>query len=95
MISRFVLFLFVPLLALLTGAYIYVRRSLPPADGRAIKLQESVRGLIHGTKELKLSKVKKDRYFDEVLLASEYDVLNNSKIANTIVSAAANYGEVR
>jgi putative ATP-binding cassette transporter len=57
-------------------------------------LQESIRGLIHGTKELKLSKVKRDRYFDEVLLASEYDVLNNSKIANTIVSAAANYGDL-
>lgn len=37
MISRFVLFVFVPLLALLMGAYIYVRRSLPAADGRAIK----------------------------------------------------------
>lgn len=57
-------------------------------------LQESIRGLIHGTKELKLSKVKRDRYFDEVLLASEYDVLNNSKTANTIVSAAANYGDL-
>jgi putative ATP-binding cassette transporter len=34
-------------------------------------LQESIRGLIHGTKELKLNKVKRDRYFDEVLLASE------------------------
>jgi len=57
-------------------------------------LQEAIRGLIHGTKELKLSKVKRDRYFDEVLLASEYDVLHNSKIANTIVSAAANYGDL-
>ncbi len=57
-------------------------------------LQESIRGLIHGTKELKLSKVKRDRYFDEVLLASEYDVLHNSKTANTIVSAAANYGDL-
>jgi putative pyoverdin transport system ATP-binding/permease protein len=58
------------------------------------ELQESIRGLIHGTKELKLNKVKRDRYFDEVLLASEYDVLHNSKIANTIVSAAANYGDL-
>jgi putative ATP-binding cassette transporter len=57
-------------------------------------LQESIRGLIYGTKELKLSKVKRDRYFDEVLLASEYDVLRNSKKANTIVSAAANYGDL-
>jgi putative pyoverdin transport system ATP-binding/permease protein len=57
-------------------------------------LQESIRGLIHGTKELKLNKVKRDRYFDEVLLASEYDVLHNGKIAHTIVSAAANYGDL-
>jgi putative ATP-binding cassette transporter len=57
-------------------------------------LQESIRGLIHGTKELKLSKTKRDRYFNEVLLANEYDVLNNSKTANTIVSAAANYGDL-
>lgn len=57
-------------------------------------LQEAIRGLIHGTKELKLSKVKRDRYFDEVLLASEYDVQSNSKTANTIVSLAANYGDL-
>lgn len=57
-------------------------------------LQEAIRGLIHGTKELKLSKVKQDRYFDEILLASEYDVLHNSKVANTIVSVAANYGDL-
>lgn len=57
-------------------------------------LQESIRGLIHGTKELKLSKVKRDRYFDEILLASEYEVLHNAKVANTITSVAANYGDL-
>ncbi|HJP90445.1 MAG TPA: cyclic peptide export ABC transporter [Pyrinomonadaceae bacterium] len=57
-------------------------------------LQEAIRGLIHGTKELKLSKVKRDRYFSEVLLASEYEVLHNSKTGNTVVSAAANYGDL-
>jgi putative ATP-binding cassette transporter len=57
-------------------------------------LQESIRGLIHGTKELKLSKVKRDRYFNEVLLASEYEVLRNTQRANTIVVAAANYGDL-
>ncbi len=66
------------------------------ARGRANidALQESIRGLIHGTKELKLSKVKRDRYFDEVLLASEHQVLVNTKLANTIVVAAANYGDL-
>jgi putative ATP-binding cassette transporter len=57
-------------------------------------LQESIRGLIYGTKELKLSEIKRARYFDEVLLASEYQVRSNTKRANTIVAAAANYGDM-
>lgn len=57
-------------------------------------LQESIRGLIYGTKELKLSEVKRARYFDEVLLASEHQVRSNTKRANTIVAAAANYGDM-
>jgi len=57
-------------------------------------LQESIRGLIYGTKELKLSKVKQDRYFKEILLANERDVLSNNKLANTIVVASANYGDL-
>jgi putative pyoverdin transport system ATP-binding/permease protein len=57
-------------------------------------LQESIRGLIYGTKELKLSEVKRVRYFDEVLLASEHQVRSNTKRANTIVAAAANYGDM-
>ena len=57
-------------------------------------LQESIRGLIRGTKELKLSKVKQDRYFKEILLANERDVLSNNKLANTIVVASANYGDL-
>ena len=66
------------------------------ARGRAKldALQESIRGLIYGTKELKLSKVKQDRYFNEILLANEQDVLSNTKLANTIVVAAANYGDL-
>src|SRR5215210_2020533 len=37
MISRFVVFVVVPLLALAAGTYIHLRRSLPAADGRSIK----------------------------------------------------------
>ena len=55
-------------------------------------LQEAIRGLIYGTKELKLSKTKQDRYFAEVLLASEDAVLGNTKRANMIVVASGNYG---
>lgn len=66
------------------------------ARGRAYidVLQESIRGLIYGAKELKLNKVKRDRYFDEILLASERQVLANTKLANTIVVASANYGDL-
>jgi putative ATP-binding cassette transporter len=57
-------------------------------------LQESIRGLIYGTKELKLNKVKRERYFNEILLANEHAVLSNTKLANTIVVASANYGDL-
>jgi putative ATP-binding cassette transporter len=57
-------------------------------------LQESIRGLIYGTKELKLNKVKRDRYFNEILLSNEQAVLSNTKLANTIVVASANYGDL-
>jgi len=68
----------------------YFQRGRARMDG----LQESIRGLIRGTKELKLSKVKQDRYFKEILLANERDVLSNNKLANTIVVASANYGDL-
>lgn len=57
-------------------------------------LQESIRGLIYGTKELKLSKVKQERYFNEFLLTNEQAVLDNTKLANTIVVASASYGDL-
>jgi putative ATP-binding cassette transporter len=57
-------------------------------------LFESIRGLMHGFKELKLNRVKQERYFREVLLASEQAVLLNTKRGSTIVTAAANYGDL-
>jgi putative ATP-binding cassette transporter len=57
-------------------------------------LQEAIRGLIYGVKELKLNADKRRRYFEDILLSSEYSVLNNGKRANTIVVAAANYGDL-
>lgn len=57
-------------------------------------LQESIRGLIYGTKELKLSRGKRERYFADILLQNEYAVRDNTKRANTIVMAAANYGDL-
>lgn len=57
-------------------------------------LQEAIRGLIYGVKELKLGKEKRERYFDDILLPSEYAVNSNAKGGNTIVTAAANYGDL-
>ncbi|WP_266168875.1 cyclic peptide export ABC transporter [Dyella subtropica] len=57
-------------------------------------LQEAIRGLISGTKELKLNRVRSERYFGEILLAFEQAVLRNTKRANTIVLSAANYGDL-
>jgi putative pyoverdin transport system ATP-binding/permease protein len=57
-------------------------------------LQEAIRGLIYGVKELKLGKEKRERYFDDILLPSEYAVNRNAKGGNTIVTAAANYGDL-
>jgi len=57
-------------------------------------LQESIRGLIYGAKELKLNKDKRESYFKDVLLHNEYAVLNADKTGNSIVSAANNYGDL-
>ncbi len=65
-------------------------RSRVKLDG----LQESIRGLIYGAKELKLNKKRRDSFFKELLLANEYDVLKSSKRGFTILSAAQNYGNL-
>ncbi len=57
-------------------------------------LYESIDGLIYGTKELKLSRAKRERYFNDILVANERAVVRNSKVANTIISVAANYGDL-
>ena len=68
----------------------YFERGRTALDG----LQEGIRGLIYGVKELKLSREKQDVYLDDVLLASEQAVLRNTRRANTIVVGASNYGEL-
>jgi len=57
-------------------------------------LFEAIRGLLYGAKELKLNKAKRDRYFSELLLSTEYAVRDNSKRGNTIITAAVNYGDL-
>lgn len=57
-------------------------------------LQESINGLIRGIKELKLNDVKREAYFDSVLLAYENEVLRAEKTGHTIVRTASNYGDL-
>lgn len=74
---------------MLLGRRLY-ERGRAKVDG----LQEAIRGLIYGNKELKLSKVKKERYMNEILLATEAGVNQDMKRANTVVTIAGNYGQL-
>lgn len=58
------------------------------------KLQESIRGLLYGTKELKLNKAKRDDYFGNILLSHENEVKCADKKALTLVRMAINYGDL-
>lgn len=57
-------------------------------------LQESVRGLIYGAKELKLNEGKRASFFRETLEAHEAEIQKNDKRGYTIVRAAMNYGDL-
>lgn len=57
-------------------------------------LQESIHGLIHGIKELKLNDAKRGAFFDEVIMKHETDVRTNEKAGHTVVRAASNYGDL-
>ncbi|MDQ1919131.1 cyclic peptide export ABC transporter [Massilia pseudoviolaceinigra] len=58
------------------------------------ELQESVRGLIHGAKELKLNNVKRASFFRESLEAHEAEIRKSDKLGYTIVRASMNYGDL-
>jgi len=57
-------------------------------------LQESIHGLIHGIKELKLNDKKRSVFFDEVLMSYEHEVRGSEKAGHTLVRAASNYGDL-
>lgn len=57
-------------------------------------LQEGVHGLVRGFKELKLSDEKRGEYFRKVLLATEQELIQVEKVAISIPSVAANYGQL-
>lgn len=58
------------------------------------RLQESMNGLIHGIKELKLSDTKRRDFFESVLMAHERDVRHGEKGGHTIIRAASTYGDL-
>lgn len=70
------------------------RRYLGLARARFDDLHECIRGLIYGTKELRLSKVKRERYLNEILLVDERAVLDHDRRGHTIMTLAAAYGEL-
>ncbi len=57
-------------------------------------LQESIHGLIHGIKELKLNDAKRSAFFDEILMRYEHEVRGSEKAGHTLVRAASNYGDL-
>ncbi len=57
-------------------------------------LQESIQGLIHGIKELKLNDSKRSDFFQSVLLHHERAVQDNEKSGYTVIRAASNYGDL-
>lgn len=67
--------------------FVRTRRSF---DG----LQESIHGLIHGIKELKLNDSKRKAYFQSVLMSYENEVQRTEKAGHTVVQAASNYGDL-
>jgi putative ATP-binding cassette transporter len=68
----------------------YLVRGRRHLDG----LHESIRGLVHGAKELKLNGAKREDYFRSVLAAQERAVAADGKTGHTILRVAQNYGDL-
>ncbi|MHB1059233.1 MAG: cyclic peptide export ABC transporter [Rhodanobacter sp.] len=70
------------------------RRQLIRARRHTDDLYESIRGLVHGAKELKLSRAKRADYFENVLRINEVNVRGAAKAGNTVLAVAQNYGNL-
>lgn len=57
-------------------------------------LQESLRGIVYGAKELKLNKAKLDAYLSKELLAIEKNIREDNLRASSISTSAMNYGDM-
>lgn len=68
------------------------RRYLVRARRNLDDLHESIRGLVHGAKELKLNRDKRVDYFERVLAYNETRVRETAKTGHSIMGVAVNYG---
>lgn len=66
------------------------------AESRNIydKVQEGVKGLVYGFKELKLNSKKSDRYYYEELESAEMESMNANLKGTAVFQVAENYGEI-
>ncbi|MFK8017579.1 MAG: ATP-binding cassette domain-containing protein, partial [Gammaproteobacteria bacterium] len=88
------------MLAILVGIVTYQvpmffgRRYLVKSRHHLDGLHEGIRGLVYGIKELKLSKTKRNTFFDEILMDSELQVRQAQKMGQSIMRVAMNYGSL-
>lgn len=68
------------------------RRYLVRARRNLDDLHESIRGLVHGAKELKLNRDKREDYFERMLAHNETRVRETAKTGHSIMAVAVNYG---
>lgn len=101
----FLLYLNTEVFKLVMGAIFFgiLSYQIPMVFGRRIfmkarlvrdDLQEAIRGLVYGAKELKLNKEKRNSFFNDVLEKHENDILRNEKKGHTIVYATTGFGEL-
>ncbi|MFT5168200.1 MAG: putative ATP-binding cassette transporter [Saprospiraceae bacterium] len=57
-------------------------------------LQEGVRGLVLGIKELKLSKTKSSAYIDDAIVQAEHEILGWGRAGDAIMLATLAYGQL-
>lgn len=67
-----------------------LRRSRESQDD----LQEAMKGLLYGSKELKLDSDKRHAFFQNVLMLHENSILKNDKKAQTIIRATISFGDL-
>lgn len=88
------------LFSIIAGIVVY---QLPMMFGRRIfernrevndGLQEGIKGLIYGVKELKLDKSKRDTYYDKVLLKHEKELVKSESMGHTVMRSTISLGDL-